>query len=125
MEAVISLENKKVLVQLNSSPAQLIIYQLKYFGLNNFNDDGKNFEGNIETTKIVAILNFLEKKQIKANLDTGIIAFLENLKNKEIEKKRKEELLISLKQNPDKGDYDGFVESVKNLNLKENWRHTN
>ena len=118
MEAVISLENKKVLVQLNSSPAQLIIYQLKYFGLNNFNDDGKNFEGNIETTKIVAILNFLEKKQIKANLDTGIIAFLENLKNKEIEKKRKEELLISLKQNPDKGDYDGFVESVENLNLK-------
>jgi SNF2 family DNA or RNA helicase len=118
VEAVISLENKKVLVQLNSSPAQLIIYQLKYFGLNNFNDDGKNFEGNIETTKIVAILNFLEKKQIKANLDTGIIAFLENLKNKEIEKKRKEELLISLKQNPDKGDYDGFVESVENLNLK-------
>lgn len=118
MEAVISLENKKVLVQLNSSPAQLIIYQLKYFGLNNFNDDGKNFEGNIETTKIVAILNYLEKKQIKANLDTGIIAFLEDLKNKEIEKKRKEELLISLKQNPDKGDYDGFVESVENLNLK-------
>jgi len=118
VEAVISLENKKVLVQLNSSPAQLIIYQLKYFGLANFNDDGKNFEGNIETTKIVAILNFLEKKQIKANLDTGIIAFLENLKNKEIEKKRKEELLISLKQNPDKGDYDGFVESVENLNLK-------
>ena len=118
MEAVISLENKKVLVQLNSSPAQLIIYQLKYFGLNNFNDDGKNFEGNIETTKIVAILNYLEKKQIKANLDTGIIAFLEDLKNKEIEKKRKEELLISLKQNPDKGDYEGFVESVENLNLK-------
>ena len=118
MEAVISLENKKVLVQLNSSPAQLIIYQLKYFGLNNFNDDGKNFEGNIETTKIVAILNYLEKKQIKANLDTGIIAFLEDLKNKEIEKKRNEELLISLKQNPDKGDYDGFVESVENLNLK-------
>jgi SNF2 family DNA or RNA helicase len=118
VEAVISLENKKVLVQLNSSPAQLIIYQLKYFGLNNFNDDGKNFEGNIETTKIVAILNYLEKKQIKANLDTGIIAFLEDLKNKEIEKKRKEELLISLKQNPDKGDYDGFVESVENLNLK-------
>jgi len=118
VEAVISLENKKVLVQLNSSPAQLIIYQLKYFGLNNFNDDGKNFEGNIETTKIVAILNYLEKKQIKANLDTGIIAFLEDLKNKEIEKKRKEELLISLKQNPDKGDYEGFVESVENLNLK-------
>ena len=118
MEAVISLENKKVLVQLNSSPAQLIIYQLKYFGLNNFNDDGKNFEGNIETTKIVAILNYLEKKQIKANLDNGIIAFLEDLKNKEIEKKRKEELLISLKQNPDKEDYDGFVESVENLNLK-------
>lgn len=118
MEAVISLENKKVLVQLNSSPAQLIIYQLKYFGLNNFNDDGKNFEGNIETTKIVAILNYLEKKQIKANLDNRIIAFLEDLKNKEIEKKRKEELLISLKQNPDKGDYDGFVESVENLNLK-------
>ena len=118
MEAVISLENKKVLVQLNSSPAQLIIYQLKYFGLNNFNDDGKKFEGNIETTKIVAILNYLEKKQIKANLDTGIIAFLEDLKNKEIEKKRKEELLISLKQNPDKGDYEGFVESVENLNLK-------
>ena len=118
MEAVISLENKKVLVQLNSSPAQLIIYQLKYFGLNNFNDDGKNFEGNIETTKIVAILNYLEKKQIKANLDNRIIAFLEDLKNKEIEKKRKEEILISLKQNPDKGDYDGFVESVENLNLK-------
>lgn len=118
MEAVISLENKKVLVQLNSSPAQLIIYQLKYFGLNNFNDDGRNFEGNIESTKIVAILNYLEKKQIKANLDTGIIAFLEDLKNKEIEKKKKEELLISLKQNPDKGDYDGFVESVENLNLK-------
>ena len=118
MEAVISLENKKVLVQLNSSPAQLIIYQLKYFGLNNFNDDGKNFEGNIENTKIVAILNYLEKKQIKANLDNGIIAFLEDLKNKEIEKKRKEELLISLKQNPDKGDYDGFVESLENLNLK-------
>lgn len=118
MEAVISLENKKVLVQLNSSPTQLIIYQLKYFGLNNFNDDGKNFEGNIENTKIVAILNYLEKKQIKANLDTGIIAFLEDLKNKEIEKKRKEELLISLKQNPDKGDYDGFVESLENLNLK-------
>ena len=118
MEAVISLENKKVLVQLNSSPAQLIIYQLEYFGLNNFNDDGKNFEGNIETTKIVAILNYLEKKQIKANKDASIIAFLEDLKNKEIEKKRKEELLISLKQNPDKEDYDGFVESVENLNLK-------
>ena len=118
MEAVISLENKKVLVQLNSSPAQLIIYQLKYFGLNNFIDDVRNFEGNIESTKIVAILNYLEKKKIKANLDTGIIAFLEDLKNKEIEKKRKEELLISLKQNPDKGDYDGFVESVENLNLK-------
>lgn len=118
MEAVISLENKKVLVKLNSSPAQLIIYQLKYFGLNNFNDDGKNFEGNIESIKIVAILNYLEKKQIKANLDTGIIAFLEDLKNKEIEKKRKEELLISLKQNPDKGDYDSFVESLENLNLK-------
>jgi SNF2 family DNA or RNA helicase len=118
VEAVISLENKKVLVQLNSSPAQLIIYQLEYFGLNNFNDDGKNFEGNIETTKIVAILNYLEKKQIKANKDASIIAFLEDLKNKEIEKKRKEELLISLKQNPDKEDYDGFVESVENLNLK-------
>ena len=118
MEAVISLENNKILVQLDSSPAQVIIYQLKYFGLNNYNDDGKNFEGNIETTKIVAILNYLEKKQIKANLDTGIIAFLEDLKNKEIEKKRKEELLISLKQNPDKEDYDGFVESVENLNLK-------
>ena len=118
MEAVISLENNKILVQLDSSPAQVIIYQLKYFGLNNYNDDGKNFEGNIETTKIVAILNYLEKKQIKANLDNGIIAFLEDLKNKEIEKKRKEELLISLKQNPDKGDYDGFVESVENLNLK-------
>ena len=118
MEAVISLENKKVLVQLNSSPAQLIIYQLKYFGLNNFNDDGKNFEGNIESTKIVAILNYLEKKQIKANLDSGIIDFLEDLKNKEIKKKRKEELLISLKQNPDKEDYDDFVASVENLNLK-------
>ena len=80
MEAVISLENKKVLVQLNSSPAQLIIYQLKYFGLNNFNDDGKNFEGNIENTKIVAILNYLEKKQIKANLDNGIIAFSRRFK---------------------------------------------
>jgi SNF2 family DNA or RNA helicase len=118
VEAVISLENKKVLFQLNSSPAQLIIYQLKYFGLNNLNDDGKNFEGNIETTKLVAILNYLEKKQIKANLDSGIIAFLEDLKNKEVEKKRKKDFLISLKQNPDKEDYDSFLKSVEKLYLK-------
>ena len=84
MEAAISLENNKILVQLNSSPTQLVIYQLKYFGLNNFNDDGKNFEGNIETTKLVPILNYLDKKQIKANLNTEIKVFLEDLKNKEI-----------------------------------------
>ncbi len=118
MEAVISLENNKILVQLNSSPAQVIIYQLKYFGLKNHNDDGKNFEGDIETTKLVPVINYLDKKQIKANLNTEIKAFLENLKNKEIEKKRKEEFLISLKQNPEKEDYDGFVASIENLNLK-------
>lgn len=118
MEAAISLENNKTLVKLNFSPAQKIIYQLKYFGLNNYNDDGKNFEGNTETIKIVAILDYLEKKQIKVNLDTGIIAFLEDLKNKEVERKKKEEFLISLKQNPDKEDYDSFVKSVENLYLK-------
>ena len=118
MEAAISLENNKILVQLNSSPTQVVIYQLKYFGLNNFNDDGKNFEGNIETTKLVPILNYLDKKQIKANLNTGIKVFLEDLKNKEIEKKKKEKFLISLKQNPDKDDYDDFVASIENLNLK-------
>ena len=118
MEAAISLENNKILVQLNSSPTQIVIYQLKYFGLNNFNDDGKNFEGNIETTKLVPILNYLDKKQIKANLNTGIKVFLKDLKNKEIEKKKKEKFLISLKQNPDKDDYDDFVASIENLNLK-------
>lgn len=118
MEAVISLENNKILVRLNSSPAQVIIYQLKYFGLKNYNDDGKNFEGDIETTKLIPVINYLDKKQIKANLNTEIKAFLEDLKNKEIEKKRKEEFLISLKQNPEKEDYDGFVASIENLNLK-------
>ena len=118
MEAAISLENNKTLVKLNFPPAQKIIYQLKYFGLNNYNDDGKNFEGNTETIKIVAILDYLEKKQIKINLDTGIIAFLEDLKNKEVERKKNEEFLISLKQNPDKEDYDSFVKSVENLKLK-------
>jgi len=118
VEAAISLENNKILVQLNSSPTQIVIYQLKYFGLNNFNDDGKNFEGNIETTKLVPILNYLDKKQIKANLNTGIKVFLKDLKNKEIEKKKKEKFLISLKQNPDKDDYDDFVASIENLNLK-------
>lgn len=118
MEAAISLENNKTLVKLNFSPAQKIIYQLKYFGLNNYNNDGKNFEGNIEIIKIVAILDYLEKKQIKINLDAGIIAFLEDLKNKEVERKKNEEFLISLKQNPDKEDYDSFVKSVENLYLK-------
>jgi SNF2 family DNA or RNA helicase len=118
VEAAISLENNKILVQLNSSPTKVVIYQLKYFGLNNFNDDGKNFEGNIETTKLVPILNYLDKKQIKANLNTEIKVFLEDLKNKEIEKKKKEKFLISLKQNPDKDDYDDFVASIENLNLK-------
>ena len=119
MEAVISLENNKILFRKNSSPAQVIIYQLKYFGLKNYNDDGKNFEGDIENTKLVSVINYLDKKQIKANLNTEIKTFLENLKNKEIEKKRKEEFLISLKQNPEKEDYDGFVASIENLNLKE------
>ena len=118
MEAKISLDDDKILVKFNSPLTQVIIYQLKYYGLDSVENDEKYFEGDLDTTKIVPILNYLNKKKIKADLDSTIQIFLEDLKNKEIEKKKKEEFLISLKQKPDKKDYDNFIANIENLKLK-------
>ena len=118
MEVKVSLEKDKISLKFDTTPTQLIIYQLNYFGLNETINDQKFFEGILDSAKIISILSYLEKKNIKTILSSEINKYLEDLKNKEIEKKKKEQFLISLKQNPEKNNYNDFVLNIKNLNLK-------
>ena len=62
MEVKVSLEKDKILLKFDTTPTQLIIYQLNYFGLNETINDQKFFEGNLDSAKIISILSYLEKK---------------------------------------------------------------
>ena len=119
METEVSLINSKLTLTFSINPPHSITYQLRYFGLLEINNPkGYLYEGSVNNIKIVETLNFLEKKGIKYNLDNKISEYLKNLKNEEKNKKKHEEFLISIKNNPDKNDFNQFVSSLDNLLLK-------
>jgi len=114
-----SLVNDKLTLSFNINPPHNITYQLRYFGLLESNNHERYlYEGLINKIKILETLNFLEKKGIKYNLDNKINEYLENLKNKEKNKKKHQEFLISIKNNSDKNNFNKFVSSLDNLFLK-------
>ena len=76
MEVKVSLEKDKILLKFDTTPTQLIIYQLNYFGLNETINDQKFFEGNLDSAKIISILNYLKKKNIKTILSSEINKYL-------------------------------------------------
>ena len=121
MKTEFSLVNDKLTLSFNINPPHNITYQLRYFGLLESNNHERYlYEGLINKIKILETLNFLEKKGIKYNLDNKINEYLENLKNKEKNKKKHQEFLISIKNNSDKNNFNKFVSSLDNLFLKRN-----
>ena len=121
MNTKVSLVGDKLIVNFSKNPSHSITYQLKYYGLVEANSsEGYLYEGSIKNIRIEETLNFFEKKGIKYNLDNKIHEYLENLKNKKKNKKKHEEFLISIKNNPNKNDLNNFASSLDNLSLKRN-----